>query len=153
MIKYFLIVFTFFINISQAKEIIGNVSKVYDGDTCHVMEGTTKHKIRLSGIDTPEIKQTHGIQSRDALRELILNNTVTVEYSKRDRYGRIIGTIYHDKKDINLIMISTGNAWHYKYYDKQKTYADAEAKAKNNKLGLWALPNPIAPWNFRRKKK
>ena len=46
-----------------------------------------------------------------------MNKTVSVEYTKKDRYGRIIGTIYLGKKDICLLMLSTGNAWHYKYYD------------------------------------
>ncbi len=137
---------------AHAETITGKCSKAYDGDTIHVMQGTTKHKIRLAGIDTPEIKQAHGIQSRDVLRGLVLGSTIRVEWSKKDRYGRIIGTVFENDKDINLVMLQNGCAWHYLKYSKDKTYAAAETKAKFNKLGLWASDNAVAPWIYRKKK-
>lgn len=137
----------------NAETITGKCTKVHDGDSIWVMVNSKRNVIRLSGIDTPEIKQPHGIESRDALRALVLNKVIRAEYTKSDRYGRLIGTVYKGNQDINLLMLTTGNAWHYKHYDKQKIYADAESKAKNNKIGLWLGTDPVAPWSWRSKKK
>ena len=55
--------------------------------------------------------------------------------------------------DINLHLVSTGNAWHYSYFDKTPAYATAEAEAKEKKLGLWAAENPINPYEWRKNKR
>ena len=43
-------------------------------------------------------------------------------------------------------------AWHYKFFSKDKVIAAAEKKARANKLGIWSMPNPTPPWDFRRGK-
>ena len=133
------------------------VVKVTDGDTVHVLDQSkTKHKIRLGGIDAPEKKQAFGQKSKQNLSGLIAGKSVKVEYSKRDRYGRIIGKLIKDGQNINLIQVKQGFAWHYKFYQKDQSeidrvlYSSAEVEAREKTIGLWANP-AIPPWEFRRK--
>jgi len=133
------------------------VVKVTDGDTVHVLDQTkTKHKIRLGGIDAPEKKQAFGQKSKQNLSGLVASKNVEVEYSKRDRYSRIIGKLIMDGRDINLLQVKQGYAWHYKHYQKDQSrldrvlYDSAENEARAKTIGLWAAP-AIPPWEFRRK--
>lgn len=142
----------------SAKEtiIVGKVVGVSDGDTVTVLDENNKQqKIRLEGIDAPESKQDFGEKAKKNLSDLIYGKEVTVISNKTDKYGRKVGKILLDGKDINLEQIKSGYAWHYKQYAEeqsktdQKLYADAEVTAKGAKLNLWSLNNPVAPWNFR----
>lgn len=134
-------------------EIIGKVIKVADGDTITVLDDNNKkHKIRLAKIDAPELKQSYGIKSKNYLESLIYNKPIKVLYSSIDRYKRILGIVYLGDKEINLIMLKNGLAWHY-YTDKTPSYIQAEKSARDKKIGLWSESNPINPYIFRRKQK
>lgn len=72
---------------------------------------------------------------------------------KKDKYGRSIGKVSTEKvKDVNLEIINAGYAWHYKEYNKDKSYTSAENNARVRKLGLWQDRSPIKPQNFRKKR-
>ncbi len=81
---------------------------------------------------------------------------VTIEYQKRDRYGRIVGKVLLDGIDVSLEQVKAGFAWHYKKYQHEQSledrqlYADAEIRAREGRLGLWRENNPNPPWEFRR---
>ncbi len=142
---------------AAAGPITGRVVGVSDGDTVTVLDAHKRtHKIRLLGIDTPEKKQPYGERAKQSLSDLVYNKQVTVEGSKQDRYGRDLGKIVLDGQDINLEQIRRGMAWHYKQYARDQSpedrlaYAEAEATARANRLGLWQDPNPVPPWSFRR---
>ena len=113
----------------------------------------TQHKIRLHGIDAPEKKQAFGNASRKFLSGLVANREVRVTCSKRDRYGRIVGIVFLDGRDVNLEMLKAGLAWHYKKYDSTPAYAQAEAEARAAKRGLWQDKSPIEPESFRKAKR
>ncbi len=84
-----------------ADTLTGKVVKITDGDTLYVLDANYKdHKIRLAGIDAPERRQTYGLASRKHLASLVAGKQVTVEYDKRDRYGRIVGKVLHDGIDV-----------------------------------------------------
>ena len=135
-----------------AEEIVGRVVRVADGDTITVLStSATQHKIRLQGIDAPEKKQAFGNASRKFLSGLVANREVRVTYAKRDRYGRILGTVFVDGRDINLEMLKAGFAWHYKKYDSNPTYAKAESEARSARRGLWQDKNPTPPEAFRKR--
>ncbi|MCG3698744.1 thermonuclease family protein [Aliarcobacter butzleri] len=126
--------------------------KVSDGDTITVLTSDkTQYKIRLNDIDAPEKKQAFGNKSKDNLAKYIAGKTVTVQYQKKDKYKRILGTIYYNNIDINLKQVKDGFAWVYKKYSKNQDYYNAEKLARDNKKGLWIDKNPIAPWEFRKK--
>jgi len=113
----------------------------------------------LQGIDAPESHQAFGAQSKKNLSDLVFNREVTVEYEKTDQYGRIVGKILMDGKDINLEQVKAGLAWHYKEYQREQTatdrelYARAEDEARSARRGLWADADPIEPSAFRRDEK
>lgn len=79
-----------------------------------------------------------------------------VETEKLDRYGRTLGKIMFDRKDINLAMINAGLAWHYKKYQKDQSHSDrllyehAEDQARQQRIGLWRDRNPTPPWEWRK---
>ncbi len=132
----------------------GRVVKVADGDTITVLDAAkTQHKIRLNAIDAPEKHQAFGEASRKHLAALVAGKDVRVEYAKRDKYGRILGVVFVDGRDVNLEMLRAGYAWHYKRFDNNPTYAQAEKDAREKMLGLWRDQNPEAPWDFRMRKK
>ena len=152
---------------AKTKVIIGKCTRVSDGDTIHVVtDGNVKFKVRLDRIDAPEKDQPYGKESTAYLTSLIRGKTVRVEWQKKDLYGRVLGIVYAtvpsassrtgaDQKpqDINLLLVSTGNAWHYSYFDKTPAYSAAESAAKEKKFGLWAAENPINPYEWRRSKR
>lgn len=142
---------------AAAHSLTGAVVKIIDGDTIYVLDPNYKqHKIRLAGIDAPERKQPYGLASRKHLASILANQQVTVEYQKRDRYGRIVGKVWVNGIDACLEQVKDGFAWHYKKYQQeqdlndQRLYANAEDQAREYGLGLWRENNPNAPWEFRR---
>jgi endonuclease YncB( thermonuclease family) len=135
----------------------GRVVGVQDGDTITVLDSSNaNHRIRLLGIDAPEKGQAFGTRSGQNLSQAVFNKIVTIEWSKHDRYGRILGKVMLGSQDVCLEQITAGMAWHYKYYqdeqspEDRKLYADAEDTARSSGVGLWIDPNPIPPWDFRR---
>jgi len=120
-----------------------------------------QHKVRLSGIDAPEIGkgkkdpgQPLGTRSREYIQKLVDGKPVRVEWRERDRYKRILGDVFvadegGNETWVNLAMIQAGLAWHYVHYDKRKPLVDAEVEARKAKRGLWADKNPRAPWDWR----
>lgn len=136
------------------------VQKVSDGDTLNVQDETgQKHRIRLAFIDAPELKQDFGEASQKFLENQLLNQKVEIVVRDIDRYQREVATVYWYGKDMNLIQLKQGNAWHYQEYAKSKKgqnpsdfrlYEHAEHQARNQGLGLWENPNALAPWVFRK---
>ncbi len=79
---------------ASADSLTGKVVEITDGDTLYVLDANhQQHKIRLAGIDAPERKQAYGLASRKHLASIVAGQQVTVEYQKRDRYGRIVGKV------------------------------------------------------------
>lgn len=142
--------------VAQTQKLTGKVVAISDGDTLTVLDGNrTQHKIRLSGIDAPEKAQAFGEASKKNLSALVFGKLVSVEYSKRDRYGRTVGRVLVENTDICLEQLKAGLAWHYTKYEaeqppaEREQYKKAEAEARAAKQGLWRDPSPVAPWNFR----
>lgn len=140
--------------------IEGKVSLVYDGDTISVTTKDGKiYSIWLKTIDAPESKQNYAKKSRKMLADLIEGKDVKVIIYKKDVYDRYIGTVYYNGQDVGLRQIEAGMAWHFKQYayeqnaEERKIYAQAELKARTDKIGLWEDSNPVAPWEFRSGKK
>jgi endonuclease YncB( thermonuclease family) len=127
---------------------------VHDGDTVTCLdENNQQQKIRLAEMDAPEIGQDFGQVARDALADQVFGKTVEVRDEGKDRYGRWIGHLSVNGVDVNRQMIATGNAWHYAAYSKDQSLAALQDQARAQRLGLWAQPDPIPPWEFRATKK
>ena len=142
---------------ASAEELTGKVIRVADGDTITVLSSANQqHKIRLMGIDAPEKGQPFGNASRESLASMVAGRNVSVEWHKRDRYGRLVGQVFADSHDVGLVQIERGMAWHYKAYEREQrpadaqAYAGAEVEAKAARRGLWADPGSVPPWEWRR---
>ena len=145
----------------------GRVVKVADGDTITILvSGGTRsvasapagsrvprdrpsERIRLQGIDAPEKGQAYGDAAQRYLARLVAGQEVRVTWSKRDKYDRILGTVYIKRAEVNLAMLRAGYAWHYKKFDSTPAYAQAESEARAARRGLWAGLDPIPPEQFR----
>jgi endonuclease YncB( thermonuclease family) len=139
-----------------AATLVGVAVGVSDGDTITVLaNGHDQVHVRVMGIDAPEKKQAFGQRSKESLSECAFRKAVSVDWNKKDRYGRTVGKVTADGVDCGLRQIELGMAWHYKTYAReqspvdQDTYSKAEAKALVEKKGLWSESNPEAPWYFR----
>ena len=142
---------------AHAETLIGRVVGIADGDTLTLLDATkTQHKIRLAGIDSPEKGQAFGQVCKKSLSDLAYDRVATVESSKLDRYGRVIGKVLVDGQDVNLEQVRRGCGWHYKKYqneqslDDRLSYNSAEEEARNGKVGLWTDNAPVPPWDWRR---
>ena len=137
----------------DSKTLTGKVVGITDGDTVTVYTGQGKPiKLRLEGIDAPESKQDFGDASKRHLSGLVFSKNVVIHATGKDRYGRTLGVLYVSDKNVNAMMIRDGFAWHYKQYSSDTELADAEQSARAARRGLWAMANPVAPWEFRRKR-
>lgn len=144
--------------VAHADVLVGHVVGVSDGDTITVLDDNKqRHVIRLMGIDAPEKAQAYGQKAKQSLSDLVFDRDVSVTWFKRDRYGRTVGQVLVDDKDVCLEQIKRGLAWHYKQYEREQSvedrsrYADAEKEARSARIGLWIDDNPIEPLRFRLK--
>ncbi|XP_072996986.1 probable staphylococcal-like nuclease CAN1 [Typha latifolia] len=109
-----------------------------------------KYRIRLRGIDAPEMAMTYGQESKEALVKLIQGKSLTIHVYGEDCYGRSIGDIYCNGVFIQEQLLKRGFAWHYKAYDQRPEFAKWQKEARLASRGLWALPNPEKPWEWRK---
>ncbi|WP_363928372.1 thermonuclease family protein [Thiobacillus sp.] len=137
----------------------GRVVGVTDGDTLTVIDAAkTEYKIRVAGIDAPEKAMPWGQKSKQALSDRVYGRDARVDWSKRDRYGRIVGKVIVDGKDAGLALVGEGLAWHYKKYENEQPLADRleyarlENEARSMRRGLWSDPAPVPPWEWRKQK-
>lgn len=123
---------------------------IHDGDTLSAIdERKVQHKIRLQGIDAPELGQAFGTKSRDRLAALTKGKSVEVESHGEDRFGRTLARVTVGGRDVNREMVAAGMAWHYTRYSDDKALAAAQRKAKASQRGLWADAHPVPPWEWR----
>jgi len=130
---------------------IGVTVSVTDGDTLKVAAGSRTLKVRLWGIDAPELAQPYGTSATLELRRLTAATTFTLEIKSRDRYGRTVAIlILPDGRQVNKLMLVAGAAWWYQAYARKA--ADlmfAQDAARAARRGLWREANPTPPWAFR----
>jgi hypothetical protein len=111
--------------------------------------------VRMNGIDAPESSQDFGQASKRNLSALVFGKDVAVEWRKRDKYGRIIGTVLIGSTNANLEQLRAGLAWYYRQYagdvppENRPVYDRAEMEARQARRGLWQQANPTPPWEFR----
>ena len=136
---------------AAASIIEGTVTRVSDGDTLWVRpaEGGRPIKIRLDGVDAPEICQPGGREARQALEKLVLRQPVTLEVRVRDDYGRRVATLRREGRDIGEQLVRQGLAWNYRYHGVRGPYAVAEDEARAARRGVFGDPAALPPREFR----
>jgi len=150
----------------SAQTIEGRVVGVSDGDTLTVLvvrqpseQGASVVRqqitVRVSGIDAPEKAQPFGERSKQGLSKCAFGKQALIDVIKRDRFGRSVAKVTVDGTDCGLRQIQDGLAWHFRKYMSDQppadrvSYAAAQDKAREERLGLWADPSPVPPWEFR----
>lgn len=110
-------------------------------------------KIRIEGIDCPELGQDFGTVARRFTSTLVFGKVVSVKEYARDQYERIVARVYTDGQDLSLELVKAGLAWYYKRNTSNAALSAAEIAARKLKIGLWSMPDPIPPWVYRRQKR
>jgi micrococcal nuclease len=140
--------------VGQTSAETGRVVGVHDGDSITVLaSGNEQLKVRLDGIDAPELKQPFSQSAKEALSSLVFGKAVSFERLKKDRYGRTIAVVFVGQTNVNLELVKQGFAWRYDTYSQDPVLLDAQNSAKASKKGLWADPSPTPPWQWRASKK
>jgi endonuclease YncB( thermonuclease family) len=131
----------------------GVVTHVVDGDSVHVRPaaGGAVRKIRIVGMDAPEICQAGGVASREALNDRIHKRVVTVSAKGQDVYGRDLAVIYLTREDVGQWMVQRGHAWSSRYRQDLGPYVQEEENAKLLGRGLFAEMPAEYPRDFRRR--
>tara|TARA_B110000003_G_C16285080_1_gene392546 strand:+ start:28 stop:510 length:483 start_codon:yes stop_codon:yes gene_type:complete len=146
----FLLVYFLIINQVKSQEL-----KIVDGDTIH-LNGL---KIRFTGIDTPELKQTCikdkvikncGIEAKQLLIDKIQNNTVKCISEGIDQYKRTLAECFVNNESLSVYLVRSGYAFAYKKYSKK--FIKDEHYAKSKKKGMWSMKFDY-PWDYRKKNK
>ena len=139
-------------------ELSGVATEVPDSDVLllKLTDGEQK-RIRLNGIDAPELQQGSGTKSREQLESLVRGRRLRVVTQGEDRTGQIIGDVYVRISEggpetlLNLELVERGWAWHFvRFAPDNRVLAEAEQRARAGKKGLWSEPSPLAPWDWRR---
>jgi len=130
----------------------GKVVSVTDGDTIKVLKDGKQVKIRLASIDCPEMSgQPYGRAAKKFTARLVAGKIVKIWPTDTDRYGRTVAFVFVGDKNLNKELLSAGLAWHYKKYSRDPELVKLEFDARSNRRGLWAEPEPVPPWDWRRK--
>jgi endonuclease YncB( thermonuclease family) len=137
----------------QAEVYFAEVTHVSDGDTLWVKpEGADPpRKLRLLGLDAPEICQAGGVAARDALTALVENVRVRVSVKYQDTYGRGLARISVNGEDVGARLVASGHAWSNRWHHSLGPYAAQEALARDKRLGLFAQAQPELPRDFRKR--
>ncbi|MDC0653640.1 thermonuclease family protein [Candidatus Pelagibacter sp.] len=143
----FLLVFLLNINDIKSQEL-----KVIDGDTIYL----NGKKIRFTGIDTPELKQTCtkqgiknycGISAKKILIDKIGNKTVECISEGKDQYKRTLAECFINNESLSRHLVRSGYAFAYRKYSKK--FIEDENYAKANQLGMWSMKFEY-PWDYRK---
>ena len=135
------------------KDVESNEVKIIDGDTIHL----NGEKIRFTGIDTPELKQTCtknneviycGIEARKLLIKKIGKNKVQCVREGKDQYKRTLAECFVNKVSLSSYLVRNGYAFAYRRYSKK--FISDEDFARTNNLGMWSM-NFEYPWDYRKK--
>ncbi|MDG4553727.1 MAG: thermonuclease family protein [Candidatus Competibacter sp.] len=125
--------------IPRGAELNCAVKSVYDGDTVTASCREGEVKVRMFGIDAPEMGQEPwGARSRDALRGLLpRRDNIVLRVRDQDRYGRTVAQVFAGGSDVGLEMVRQGRAVVYEQYNDSAAYRQAEAEAKRDRRGIW----------------
>ncbi len=135
---------------AAGQRLTGTVVVVHDGDTVSVSTPRGILKVRLEGIDCPELAQRRGRDAKALTERLVINRTVRLETDGVDQYDRVLARLFVNDMDVNASLVRAGLAWRYERGPGDRVLIDAERTAKATHAGLWADPDPEPPWQWRR---
>lgn len=135
--------------IVQAAEFRAGVFRVIDGDTLELRRHGRSERIRLEGIDCPELRQPYGKEAKRAVMALVIGSLVTLKTYGRSHDGALRAEVFLENgRRLSQILLEEGLAWEVATRGSSSA-GDAEREARYAKRGLWADRNPTPPWKFR----
>ena len=137
----------------KAASLFGRVIEVNSGDVITVFNLNRPVRVKLLGVDAPELNQSFGDVAKKHLSYLVLDKSVLVEYSGIAADSSLTGRVLLNDADIGAQMIRDGAAWFDTSTNRlsandRDIYQHSEQAARTEKRGLWQAENPIAPWEF-----
>ena len=138
----------------NAASLTGKVIEVNDGDELTIFNLNRPVRIKLIGMDAPEMDQAFGPIAKQHLADLVFDKIVVVEYLGIGQRTALVGRVLLNDSDINAQMIRDGAAWFDPRYKSQisvtqnEIYYQSELAARNEKRGLWQSGDAVAPWEF-----
>ena len=144
---------------AKAASLYGKVIEVNSGDVITIFNLNRPVRVKLLGVDAPEMNQTFGDVSKKHLSDLVFDKAVLVHYSGISADQSLTGRVLLNDADIGAQMIRDGAAW----FDQNNSdrlaapdrdvYQQSEQAARSERRGLWQQTNPTAPWEFVRAEK
>lgn len=139
---------------ADASSLFGKVIEVNSGDVITLTNLNRPVRVKLMGVDAPEMNQAFGDVAQKHLSDLVFEKSVLVEYAGIAADSSLTGRVLLNDADIGAQMIRDGVAW----FDpsngsrlsptNQEVYQQSEQAARSEKRGLWQDQNPVAPWEF-----
>lgn len=134
--------------------LIGTVSTVTDGDTLRLDVDGREVRVRLYGVDCPEMDQPRGIDARNYTAAMVERRRVTA-FDRGQSWGRTVAAVSDDRlRDVGLSLVESGLAWWDGRYAPESTeygrrLRDAQRAAQSAKIGVWGDSEQTAPWTWR----
>src|SRR5215467_12729857 len=139
---------------ADASSLFGKVIEVNSGDVITIFNLNRPVRVRLLGVDAPEMNQAFGDVAKKHLSDLVFEKSVLVEYTGIGADRSLTGRVLLNNADIGAQMIRDGVAWfdssngNRLSANDREIYQQSEQAARNEKRGLWKEDNPVAPWEF-----
>jgi len=122
----------------KGAELTCTVKTVYDGDTLTARCPGGEVKVRMFGIDAPEMGQKPwGHAAKTALQGLLPDRGIQLRVQDQDRYGRTVAQAFVGDRDVGLEMVRLGQAVMYEQYNNSPAYRQAQNEAKQARRGIW----------------
>jgi endonuclease YncB( thermonuclease family) len=135
---------------AQSQRFTAQVVAVHDGDTITVRTASETLRVRLAGVDCPELGQSWSARARQFTSQLVFGKTVAIEARGADQYERTIARVSVGSVDVAEELLRAGLAWRYELGAADARLLEAELTARRARAGLWAEPAPVPPWEWRR---
>jgi micrococcal nuclease len=131
----------------------GPVVSVLDDDTIEVLHNQHPERVRLSGIDCPEKGQAFGNNAKQAASALVFGRDVILQTHGQNKDGRTLGDEFlPDGTHVNHMLVKDGWCWWYRKYAPGNTVLEGlEKEAREARKGLWADPQSVPPWEWRKR--
>jgi micrococcal nuclease len=140
----------------KAASLFGKVIEVNSGDMITIFNLNRPVRVKLLGVDAPEMDQAFGDVARKHLADLVFDKSVLVEYAGIAGDHSLNGRVLLEGADVGAQMIRDGAAWvdpdsqHRLSVTDREVYQQSEVAARTERRGLWQQENPVAPWEFAR---
>ncbi|GLT89130.1 hypothetical protein SLE2022_071280 [Rubroshorea leprosula] len=108
-------------------------------------------RIRLRGIDAPELGMEYGNEAKEELVKLVEGRCLRLLVYGQDEYRRFVCDVYCNDTFVQEEMLRKGFAWHYEAYDQRLEFANWQKEARSKRRGLWKSTKPKKPWEWRRR--